>query len=355
MCFFADDSQLYKSSVPSDFPVFACCLKDCIEDVAVCHHILLTFFIYTIPLGHCALLTALCWQYLTPLLWPLKKILLCFWTHCLELPTTIPPKKTVFHNLKRNLRPIYSYVLKCKSVCQFLYVSFRRCVCVCVCVSLSLSPSLWKSMFMCPHPLVCVCALVRKTVYECLIRCSLMQTCLPKSTFVSTPNSLCPYFQIFLQDFYYAPPINQTQKKLSKDNFSLIHLYEQCVNSYFQLYRCSAKLAHYETGTLWHSDAYILFTSAKVNGCFISKTIENLSCLYLRKSFSIEDHRTLSPKAMHHVCCFHWCRCVLSWMVVWQELVSLVSCILNPIRRFCAATCHRKLWIQTPHIWRRLS
>ena len=32
--FFADDSQLHKSTVPSDFPVLACCLKDCIEDVA---------------------------------------------------------------------------------------------------------------------------------------------------------------------------------------------------------------------------------------------------------------------------------------------------------------------------------
>ena len=32
--FFADDSQLHKSSVPSDFPFLACCLKDCIEDVA---------------------------------------------------------------------------------------------------------------------------------------------------------------------------------------------------------------------------------------------------------------------------------------------------------------------------------
>ena len=31
--FFADDSQLHNSSVPSGFPVFACCLKDCIEDV----------------------------------------------------------------------------------------------------------------------------------------------------------------------------------------------------------------------------------------------------------------------------------------------------------------------------------
>ena len=32
--FFADDSQLHKSSVPSDFPVLGYCLKDCIEDVA---------------------------------------------------------------------------------------------------------------------------------------------------------------------------------------------------------------------------------------------------------------------------------------------------------------------------------
>ena len=32
--FFADDSQLHKSSVPSGFPVLACCLKDCIEVVA---------------------------------------------------------------------------------------------------------------------------------------------------------------------------------------------------------------------------------------------------------------------------------------------------------------------------------
>ena len=32
--FFADDTQLHKSGVPSDFPVLACCLKDCIEDVA---------------------------------------------------------------------------------------------------------------------------------------------------------------------------------------------------------------------------------------------------------------------------------------------------------------------------------
>ena len=32
--FFADDSQIHKSSVSSDFPVLAYCLKDFIEDVA---------------------------------------------------------------------------------------------------------------------------------------------------------------------------------------------------------------------------------------------------------------------------------------------------------------------------------
>ena len=32
--FFADDSQPHNSSVPSDFPAFACCLKDYNEDVA---------------------------------------------------------------------------------------------------------------------------------------------------------------------------------------------------------------------------------------------------------------------------------------------------------------------------------
>ena len=33
--FFADDSQLHKSSVPSDFPVVACCLKDCWDYLCV--------------------------------------------------------------------------------------------------------------------------------------------------------------------------------------------------------------------------------------------------------------------------------------------------------------------------------
>ena len=58
----------------------------------VYHHIFLTFFIHTIPLGGCALLTPLCWQFLTFLFRSLEKDLCC-WTHCLELFTTIPQKQ----------------------------------------------------------------------------------------------------------------------------------------------------------------------------------------------------------------------------------------------------------------------
>ena len=76
-----------------------------------------------------------------------------------------------------------------------------------------------------------------------------------------------------------------------------------------------------------------------------------LFCLYLQKSFSIEDRWTLSPKTMHRVCCFCWRWRVLSWMVVvWSEFVSLVLCILPPLHWFCAATYHRQLQIQTRHI-----
>ena len=83
-------------------------------------------------------------------------------------------------------------------------------------------------------------------------------------------------------------------------------------------------------------------------------TWTTLFCLQLRKSFSIEDPTTLSPKTMHHVCCFRWSRRVLSWtVVVWSEFVSLVLCILPPLCRFHAATYHRQL--QTRHTGRWLT
>ena len=52
-------------------------------------------------------------------------------------------------------------------------------------------------------------------------------------------------------------------------------------------------------------------------------TRTTLVCLQLRKSFSIEDRSTLSPRTMHSVCCFRWCRCILSWtVIVWSDTVS---------------------------------
>ena len=81
-----------------------------------------------------------------------------------------------------------------------------------------------------------------------------------------------------------------------------------------------------------------------------------LFCLHLQKPFWINDSRTLSPKAMHYVCCFSWYWCIISWMaVVWLELVSLVSGILPLLCRFLAATCHWQTAsvqrIQTRHFW----
>ena len=81
----------------------------------------LTFFIHTVSLGRCALLTPLCWQFLASLLRPLAKDLSLFldpllWTHCYYLSE----KHSVLQLLKWNLRPIFftcSSVLKCKCYC----------------------------------------------------------------------------------------------------------------------------------------------------------------------------------------------------------------------------------------------
>ena len=47
------------------------CLCFSVSIRTVCHHIFLTF-IHTVPLGRCALLTPLCWQFLASLLRPLE-------------------------------------------------------------------------------------------------------------------------------------------------------------------------------------------------------------------------------------------------------------------------------------------
>ena len=96
-----------------------------------------------------------------------------------------------------------------------------------------------------------------------------------------TPKYFCQYskqpvsaFSEFLTTFFAdAPPINQ-DKRVSKDTFSVIHLVKRVCELPFSIIQ-----THCRTGTLWHSDAFILFTSTQV---------------VLDK-----DGRTLSPKATH--------------------------------------------------------
>ena len=95
-----------------------------------------------------------------------KKIFLCFWTHCLELPTTIPQKNSALQLLKRNLTSI-----DLKFICAEVQVNFcvyhsggvvYTCACVCLlCVSLSLS------LCECAHTCLytCVCTVARETVW----------------------------------------------------------------------------------------------------------------------------------------------------------------------------------------------
>ena len=92
------------------------------------------------------------------------------------------------------------------------------------------------------------------------------------------------YFQFLTGFFADAPPISQKLNSVKAQFFYHSASKKQCVNSHLQFHtdRCT---------TLRR---LILFT-------------------YLRKLFSIEEHRTLSPKTMHHVCCLRWCRHVLSW------------------------------------------
>ena len=102
-----------------------------------------------------------------------------------------------------------------------------------------------------------------------------VQTCLAQNTSVSTPNSLCPYFQIFDQIFCRCTT-SQSKQNSVKAQFFYHSSCKNCVNSHLQLYRCTALRQLY------------LFTSAKV---ILDQRPQN--------TFS---------KTMHCVCC----RCVLS-------------------------------------------
>ena len=85
-------------------------------------------------------------------------------------------------------------------------------------------------------------------------------------------------FRLLIGFFAHAPQINQN-KKVSMDTFSVIHLVRRAHELTFSIIQ-----THCRTGTLSHSDAFILFTSAQVA--------------------LVKDCRTLSLKATHHVSSF---------------------------------------------------
>ena len=77
--------------------VFNVCIR------TVCHHTFLTFFMCTIPLGRSALLTPLCWQFLTSLLRPLEKDLSLFLDPLSETPYHYPSEKQCFTTFTKKL------------------------------------------------------------------------------------------------------------------------------------------------------------------------------------------------------------------------------------------------------------
>ena len=134
--------------------------------------------------------------------------------------------------------------------------------------------------------------------------------------------------------FVDAPPFNQ-DKKMSKDNFSIIYLLRTVCELTF------SKQMHYKTGTLWHSDTSILFTSANVildkrhSDAFILFTSAEVPShrLLVQKSFWIKDCTKFLQKQMHRVCCFRWCWHVISWRLMFGRSLfpwSLTFFLLFP-------------------------
>ena len=160
------------------------------------------------------------------------------------------------------------------------------------------------------------------------------------------------FFCFFFAD---APPINQ-DKKVSKDNFSIMYLLRTVCELTF-----SIKQMHYKTGTLWHSDASILLTSANVvldkwhseSDAFILFTSAK-SHLLVQKSFWIK----VCKKFLQKQCtvCAAFADADISFLErLMSELVSLISCILPPLPQFRAVTCDRPLCLQIRHMWRWLT
>ena len=109
----------------------ACLCFLCIR--TACHLIFLTFFIHTVPLWRCALLTPLCWQFLASLLRPLGKDLSLFLDPLFGTHYHCPSEKhSVLQLLEWNSGPInFTFIFAEVQVLVSVCISQEVCVCVC--------------------------------------------------------------------------------------------------------------------------------------------------------------------------------------------------------------------------------
>ena len=140
------------------------CLCFSVSIRTVCHLIFLTFFIHTVPVGHCALLTPHCWQFLTSLLRPLAKVLSLFLDLLSGTHYHYPSEKhSVLQLFKTKLKThlFRTHLCWSASVSFCVYHSGGVCVFVCVCV--------------CVRVRVCVCVSLSSLVCVVgLFLCTLM-------------------------------------------------------------------------------------------------------------------------------------------------------------------------------------
>ena len=105
-----------------------------------------------------------------------KSSTLMFMMNISFVPSICSHRSTIFIFIEK--KSTHFLTTTVKNLTFFLSPTLCVCVCVCVCV--------WCVC-------VCVCVSVEREKENCI----LSQTCLPQKTSVSTPNCLCPYFQIY--------------------------------------------------------------------------------------------------------------------------------------------------------------
>ena len=153
-----------------------------------------------------------------------------------------------------------------------------------------------------------------QTIILLLTEYHITQTCLPQNNSVSTPNSLCLYFQIFdWIFFFFFGGCNTSQSKQKSHRTILYH--SLCKNSvWYHIFNYKDALQNWHTMTL---RCLLLFTSVKV---ILDQRPQNTF------SKSNAPRVLLSLMLMHPLLNVRW------------QHIYLVTCILPPLPPLCETT-----------------